>query len=114
MASEEGQVKKRGQGHTCGSVIEAKMKSTLSSALQVPFLTAWVIMLETRGTTLQRDTKTVPERGPSWGHGNGSEVFLGALSQCTGENDPMGSSMKSQPLNNYCGLDEIRYTISAF
>ncbi len=27
------------QGHTCGSVIEAKKKSTLSATLQVPFLT---------------------------------------------------------------------------
>ncbi len=27
------------QYHTCGSVIEAKRKSTLSAALQVPFLT---------------------------------------------------------------------------
>ncbi len=29
------------QGHTYGSVIEAKRKSTLSAALQVPFLTTW-------------------------------------------------------------------------
>ncbi len=31
--------------YTCGSVIEAKRKSTLRAALQVPFLTTWALKL---------------------------------------------------------------------
>ncbi len=48
------------QGHTCGSVIEAKSKSTISDALQVPFLTTWAAtgwVLNTMIILLRRQEK---------------------------------------------------------